>query len=431
MGGSSSSERQPLLDEPINPIISARLKSHAARAKMKTHVKHGKATLSSSVVTYDPAVLATWKVFGLVKGTCFTNPRILYMNASLILFAMMVAISVFCIVPDIQTMNPDSFYKIVYYFKVFIAFMLGLFLSNCVSRWWKTVVALTDFFLIIRKFAWLCNANDIPKHRRDSIQRLSLLSCCLLENEVTGFWYIGAKDQSVPEEKWRRMVEYCTSVGFAFPEEMTALESVHMQDRSAVVWTWIGVHIGECDKLSGPIKSVFTNLGNEAIACIKKMKTFVTMQLPFMYSHMLALLVHLNNVMLAFASGLSIAVLVGDCSVGLGYGGFPRNMALVYRGIQSIIVALLGLMVQPMLYQAFLEIAATLCDPFTDPVYGLPLLDYVEELRIQLREFNELAGHDAAWLAAAECPDAPAEDGSLRFAAAVEEMKSARAAARA
>lgn len=47
-----------------------------------------------------------------------------------------------------------------------------------------------------------------------------------------------------------------------------------------------------------------------------------------------------------------------------------------------------------MIYQAFLEISSTLCDPFTHQLYGLPLYECIAELRSQMKDSNTLAEMD-------------------------------------
>merc|ERR1719201_2430046 len=76
----------------------------------------------------------------------------------------------------------------------------------------------------------------------------------------------------------------------------------------------------------------------------------------------------------------------------------PDRPGKLYRAIQGILVAMLSLLVQPVIYHAFLQIGAILADPFTHESHGLPMLDYVSQLRGQLKEMNAMAEQDVAWL---------------------------------
>merc|ERR1719240_869444 len=120
-----------------------------------------------------------------------------------------------------------------------------------------------------------------------------------------------------------------------------------------------------------------------------------------MYTHMLAILVHLNNVMLAVSTGVAIAISVHHALHAMGpaeLGEEPDEPGKMYRATQAILVSLLSLCIQPVIYHAFLQIGAILADPFTHESHGLPMLDYVSQLRGQLKEMNAMAEQDVAWL---------------------------------
>merc|ERR1719262_1793715 len=97
---------------------------------------------------------------------------------------------------------------------------------------------------------------------------------------------------------------------------------------------------------------------------------------------------HLNNILIALACGAAIAVSVGDlvrpCS-----GAGDR-----LRAMQAIAVQVFILLIQPLVYQAFLEIASTLCDPFTHKDYGMPLHLHIAEMRKNIETGNLLQAMD-------------------------------------
>ena len=57
----------------------------------------------------------------------------------------------FLSVPQPQKLNTSTFHDAVNFVKVFIAFMLGLFLNSCLARWYNIIAAVTDLFLCIKK----------------------------------------------------------------------------------------------------------------------------------------------------------------------------------------------------------------------------------------------------------------------------------------
>ena len=53
--------------------------------------------------------------------------------------------------PAPEKLNTRTFHDAVNFIKVFIAFMLGLFLNSCLARWYNIIAAVTDLFLCIKK----------------------------------------------------------------------------------------------------------------------------------------------------------------------------------------------------------------------------------------------------------------------------------------
>jgi hypothetical protein len=303
--------------------------------------------------------------------------------------------------------------------------MLGLYMQNCVTRWWKTVASLSDFFLDIKKIGFFLNANAVSAEYRQTIQRLAVMSCYLLEIEVSGFY----SDEDLNEERWVNTQQYLLDEGLATRDELKCFENISVADRSMGVWSWIGVLLAETPNLAPPLKTNLVGMGVGAVDAIKRLKQQVVLQLPIMYSHMLALLVHVNNGMLAIATGISVACLMSD-AYNARHGmpsyhgpqdhgqdvmdqsdfdaliavravaalGTHDTRAALYTAVQGIFVQLVSLLLQPTIYVAFLTIGGILADPFTNEKHGLPMMDYIQELRGSLKQTNNMANLDQEWL---------------------------------
>merc|ERR1719247_441563 len=227
------------------------------------------------------------------------------------------------------------------------------------------------------------------------------MSAYLLENEVTSIFTTDTEER---EEKWRHIVVLLKEEGLIHDEELQTLERhVEHDGRALVVWTWIACHVTQLD-VPAPVRGVLYELVTKQTDLVTTVKTFLIFQLPYMYSHMLACFVHLNNIMIAVACGVGIAVAVGDMVQGWSWWskdrqGFdvpnsikPRTQ--VYVGCQMVFIHLLVLFVQPLIYQAFLEIASMLCDPFTHQTYGVPIHDCIFETKRLIHEQNVFSEHD-------------------------------------
>jgi hypothetical protein len=276
-----------------------------------------------------------------------------------------------------------------------------MYMSFCLKRWWMCMQTLTDFFLGIRKISYFCNSAGVPDEPLHAIQRLSMISAYLLENEVTSIF---TTDTATREAKWATLVQHLREEGLIHDDELETLEKhVEHDSRALVVWTWVGCHIAALD-LPAPLRGVLYELVTKQTDLVTQIKTFLIFQLPYMYSHMLACFVHLNNIMIAVACGVGIAVAIGDMVQGWSWWSkdragvavpnsiHPRSQ--VYTGIQMIFVHMLVLFVQPLIYQAFLEIASMLCDPFTHVTYGVPIHDCIFETKRLIHDQNVFAKHD-------------------------------------
>jgi len=412
-------------------------------------MKTNKPKYSSTYLSYDTRILYTWSVLVQTKGTVFADAAILKYLSGLIFAAIVSCCLVLGFLEDPYKLSITEFYNIIHYIKVFIAFMLGLFMQNCLSRWWRTVSFLSDLFLDMKKIVIFMNANDVPAAYRDTVQRLAVMSCYLLEIEVSGFY----SDMDLNDERWQQTQQYLLDEGLATAEELKHFEEISVADRSLAVWSWIGVFLAETPNLAPPLKTNLVGMGVSAIDEIKQLKHQVMMQLPLMYSHMLALLVHVNNAMLAVVTGISVACLISDAyhsrkgiptyhanSHGednqdvMDQSSFDESFlaarvltnathvlaaathdtrAALYSAIQGIFVQLVSLLLQPVIYCAFLTIGGILADPFTNEKHGLPFMDYIQDLRGCLKQTNALAASDPEWLFS-NSPGASATAGQKR-----------------
>merc|ERR1719440_497390 len=348
-------------------------------------------------LSYDPHLLATWRTFLMFRGTVFFDPSIWWMVAKLLGVALASGGILYLCVPSPEKLDTQTFHDAVSFIKVFIAFMLGLFLNSCLSRWYSILGAVTDLFLAIKKVVWTLNSCGVPEETRGRIQKLMVLSCYLLECEVSNQW---EADAIRVRRSWEDNCFVAKQKGVLSPGQKRVLESkVQFSARSLAVWSWVGTLIRQLKGpgISPPMTARIMSECAEAIEQMKKIKTFATLQLPFMYSHMLAFLVQVNNILLAVACGFSCAVRIGDAvhstNALMHADGVRGHMSSLYGSAQGLLLEILVVIIEPVLYQAFLIIASTLADPFTHDQYGLPMLEYIEELSEQLNEMNTFAAH--------------------------------------
>merc|ERR1719253_459048 len=99
----------------------------------------------------------------------------------------------------------------------------------------------------------------------------------------------------------------------------------------------------------------------------------MTVQMPFIYTHTLGLLVHSNNIISAVYFGTTLSARV--CGILAIYGFHFSHIdqfakitdnATVLGNCAAICKSFITHMIAPMMYQAFLQIGLTLAQPFDD-----------------------------------------------------------------
>jgi len=109
---------------------------------------------------------------------------------------------------------------------------------------------------------------------------------------------------------------------------------------------------------------------------VSALKTIMTFQIPFVYVHMLAFMVHAVNLLNAVGAGIQI---------GVSYANGGR----LDHGVVGN--ALVFLILQSFIYQAFLSIGAALSFPVSANAYKIPLSRMTGTLQRQLRTMTKLS----------------------------------------
>merc|ERR1719253_307644 len=102
--------------------------------------------------------------------------------------------------------------------------------------------------------------------------------------------------------------------------------------------------------------------------------------MPYIYVHLLAFMIHFVNFLTAIGTGVQVGLLIAQARKG-NY----------HMDVNSMVNAVLFLIVQAFIYQAFLTIGAALSFPITGSAYRVPLKSMCVALDGQLKLMNYLA----------------------------------------
>merc|ERR1719169_386402 len=166
---------------------------------------------------YNPNELATFTTFRYRMGTVFMDRHIWMVVGSLGMVAIAVAACMIFLLHDPHMLNTEKFDMIVKYLKVFLAFMLGMFMNNSLTRWWQTVNTTTDYFNNVEKLLFLANAFGVPQHRRAEVIRYAIASCVCLRTEVCQTW---EKNRDKIRAAWSDTLDELERDGYLLEDEI-------------------------------------------------------------------------------------------------------------------------------------------------------------------------------------------------------------------
>jgi len=315
--------------------------------------------------------------------------------------ALIVA-AVVVFIPSIHAVDTEGLNFVNNVIRVLLAFILALYMSASVGRWWNSMTSLAAFFEKVRQMQLALSATNAPAERVATTRRYCLLSSALLRFELRTMW---EKDAATVEKAWVATVKLCRERAWLSAAEEPRLLAGHPEHRAEMVWSWIGsvlaAQITELTKAGAPPTAArVTALAAGCMHFLHKTKASVAFQIPLTYTHTVATLVHVNNIVLAFTSGMVLAISIQAAhryDHALEHGETPGGREITDRreglalSVQTFLMRLFYLVISPLVYQAFLQIGSCMNDPFSDADHAAPLSEYIDELEVGLLELEHLA----------------------------------------
>ena len=131
--------------------------------------------------------------------------------------------------------------------------------------------------------------------------------------------------------------------------------------RSTICWIWIAEMMSRVraqPEVPPPMYVRLLSLCHDCMKQTEELKTNLTVQIPFMYAHMLSVLVHLSNCLLAVSCGLALGSALAeitDRSRQLHKDSSSHLVKEFYEAIQVMGMQIITLLIQPVLYQARIQ----------------------------------------------------------------------------
>merc|ERR550514_130405 len=282
---------------------------------------------------------------------------------------------------DPGSYSNDSMTQVIKTMTVSIAFLLGMFLSSCLGRWWDTVKSIESLFGSIKKLLMTAINLELPREFCESLARACVLSVIMMEFEMT--------IQKMPgkqEDNWKKRFDELEANGQMTAHARSVLEQVPPMERSFFSWSIVSSELCDVrdDLTTGGVPDTVAydrlcELVGVGTSSVSALKTLMTFQIPFIYVHMLGFMVHAVNIMTAIGAGVSIGLNLSR----------SRTSGIIDFG--AIANEIMFLLIQAFIYQSFLTIGAALSFPVTGEAYKIPLRRMISTLERQLGTMCKLA----------------------------------------
>lgn len=363
-------------------------------------------------MTYHTATLTTWAAFHTGLNTIWSRTHIWKIMGQLALISTIVAILSAYFVPNPQALSVSKFTDISNFLRVFVGLLLGFFLTSSMSRWYTCCTGFLELFDAIRNMQMQFIALGAMKDRACICIRYGVLSAHLLNMELYAEALQGEERRVRWEEMWGKIAQppgtprndAVTKCGSCYDGEIEILRQV--DDPASLVWIWVASLVGRMSQdgdvpaMATPTYGRIMNLVQRAHGGIRRVRGSISVQAPYIYVHMLATLVHINNILNAisfgFIAGTTIGTWLASRNIHPGKD-VPASSNDSERDVQDVIVGFFFCVMGPFLYQALLEVSLIVARPFANVEASIPLQKMLSKLAVDLHDGLMMADNTVSW----------------------------------
>lgn len=361
-------------------------------------------TTDKKLEFYDHEKLLSWRVVCSLSGSAFTQPSVWFMGFAMLCIAGTTSTVVLVFLPDADKLNTKRFSLFLTFLKVFITLMLGTYVGQAFKRWQSMIDMFEHYLTNIKQMVFLFHSIKVSPELLDIIQRRVIAASWLLNTEMQSIQQVRKDKAGLVTDT----LDWLNDCQLLEDDEHKQLgEMLDWADRAKchgllattnAVWSWIGELISEAHLATGaaiaaPMHVRVLQLCQNCLEKIEDLKMSIVTQEPYVYAHLLSFLVFANNFLLALCCGLTLGSTAAEVhrrheqvmAPGAHKAdGFRGRVGEFYEAIQTTALQLIILIVEPMIYMAFLNIAHMLCYPFGSKSYHLPTENFIRRLQIEI-----------------------------------------------
>lgn len=351
------------------------------------------------LLCYDHNSLLTCRALMFVCCSVFAQKPVLNTLLCCSLLAAVTAIVVF-LIPKSSKLDTQKFEEFGNFLKFFIVFMLGIYVQQAFKRWWLTVTTFEKILIGIRQMVFMLHTLRCTPASRKMIENYCIASGYILNVEVRNTQMVDERQHV----ELHSVYQWLVAQGLITEDDVLQIGSSSNLPLSntRALWSWIGELVSHPVTEDGgtvlpPLLVRTIMLCQSCISEIENLKMNITMQTPFMYAQLLAILVHVNNIILSLSCGMALGSSLNEIRRRTEQLAGERDtarrevslMEQLYEAIQTIGVQLVIVLLCPMLYIAFLHISHILCYPFGDESHHLPTETLIARLHSELNHMSQ------------------------------------------
>jgi len=261
------------------------------------------------------------------------------------------------------------------------------------------------------------SALGVPEKETILCLRYGFASAWLLYGQLLVETKSGEQQIKERDIMWKKMgdkiahIDASGQTHMLTPDEIEALKTT--RDPPGMMWMWVAAYIGRLSQdgwippMPTPTYGRVMNLCQSAHAGIRQVRGSISMQAPLTYCHMLATLVHVNNLLNALTFGIVSGLGIATTMIAHGWHWYGRDVVLgksleraadaspkeSEQDLQNMLVTFLYCFFGPLLYQALLMISMQLAQPFGSNDAKPPMHRFLHQLEVDMCNGRDLLDH--------------------------------------
>lgn len=367
------------------------------RAQLK---RHG----ITDTMKYETKGLTTWEAFQITYTTVWVNPELWRMMSRLAGVTVVFCIITVLCIPNPERLRVAKFTSVSKFLNVVCGLLMGFFLTSSMSRWYSCIEGYLALLDAIWNLQMQFIALGVPEKEMILCMRYGFGSAWLLYGQLLAE---AQGTDNVQEEVWTKLMNKPARIDRTMKTMLLSKVEVEVlkltRDPPAMMWVWLAALMGRLAQdgwippMASPTYGRIMNLCQDAHSSIREVRASISVHPPLAYTHMLATLIHINNLINALTFGIVSGLAIGTALIRKSLHFYtPRHDPSrrdVAQDWQNMAVTFLYCFFGPLLYQSLLLLSMHLAQPFASQDARMPLDRLLHNLEIDMCNGRDIVEH--------------------------------------